>query len=171
MGAVDSGSYTEYAAIAQETGARYHPFALYANDDWKLTNKLTVNAGLRWDTMPPMREVRDRFSFLNPTMTNPVTGSPGALLFAGSGTDGCNCTTPMKTYYKDWGPRLGVAYALGNKTVIRAAYGMYYAHGGGTSGGATALPSTTMELGYAAAPNPTEANLGDSLPAFYLNNS
>ncbi len=171
MGAVDSGSYTEYAANAQETGARYHPAALYANDDWKLTNKLTVNAGLRWDTMPPMREVRDRFSFLNPTMTNPVTGSPGALVFGGSGTDGCNCTTPMKTYFKDWGPRLGVAYELGNKTVIRAAYGMYYAHGGGTSGGATALPSTTMELGYAAAPNPTEANVGDSLPAFYLNDS
>ncbi|HUB52892.1 MAG TPA: TonB-dependent receptor [Terracidiphilus sp.] len=171
LGAVDSGTYTEYASNAQETGARYHPFALYANDDWKLTPRLTVNAGLRWDSMPPMREVQNRFSFLDPTATNPVTGSPGTLEFAGSGTDSCNCTTPMKTYYKDFGPRLGLAYELGDKTVIHAAYGIYYAHGGGTSGGATALPSTTMELGFAAAPNPTEANVGDSLPAFYLNNS
>jgi Carboxypeptidase regulatory-like domain len=169
LGAVDSSSYTEYAPNAQETGSRYHPFAVYANDDWKLTPKLTLNAGLRWDVMPPFREVENRFSFLNPTMTNPVTGTPGALQFAGGGTDGCNCETPMNTYYKDWGPRLGAAYALGDKTVIRAAYGIYYAHGGGTSGGATTLPASGMELGFSAVPNPPSP--GDSLPAFYLNNS
>lgn len=169
VGAVDSGTYTEYAPIAQETGARYHPFALYANDDYKVTSKLTVNAGLRWDTMPPMREAENRFSFLNPTLTNPVTGSPGALQFAGSGPDSCGCGTPMHTYYKDWGPRLGVTYALGDKTVLRAGYGIFYAHGGGTSGGATTLPASTMELGFAAAPNPVSP--GDALPAFYLNNS
>jgi hypothetical protein len=169
MGAVDSSSYTEYAPIAQETGSRYHPYALYANDDWKLTSKLTVNLGLRWDVMPPFRESENRFSFLNPTMTNPITGTPGALQFAGSGMDGCNCSTPMSTYYKDWGPRLGAAYALGDKTVIRAAYGIYYAHGGGTSGGATSLPASGMELGFSAVPNPPSP--GDSLPAFYLNNS
>jgi hypothetical protein len=169
LGAVDSGSYTQYAPIAQETGSRYHPFAFYVNDDYRLTNKLTVNAGLRWDVMPPMREAENRFSFLNPAITNPLTGSPGALQFAGSGPDSCDCTTPLHTYYKNWGPRLGLAYAVTGKTVIRASYGLYYAHGGGTSGGATALPSTTMELGFAAAPNPVSP--GDSLPAFYLNNS
>jgi hypothetical protein len=172
LGAIDSASYTQYAPIAQETGSRYHPFAIYVNDDWKATSKLTVNAGLRWDVMPPMREVQDRFSFLNPTGQNPVTGgAQGSLEFAGNGTDGCDCATPMVTYHGDWGPRLGVAYALDPKTVLRGSYGIYYAHGGGTSGGATALPSTTMELGYASAPNPTEANVGNSLPAFYLNNS
>jgi hypothetical protein len=169
MGAVDSSSYTEYTQIAQETGSRYHPFAFYGNDNWKLTNKLTVNAGLRWDVMPPFRESEDRFSFLNPTMTNPITGNPGALQFAGNGTDGCNCATPMNTYYKDWGPRLGAAYALDDKTVVRAAYGIYYAHGGGTSGGATSLPASGMELGFSAVPNPPSP--GNSLPAFYLNNS
>jgi hypothetical protein len=97
MGATDSGSYTQYAPIAQETGSRYHPFALCANDDWKLTTKLTVNLGLRWDVMPPFHEAESRFSFLNPTMTNPITGSSGALQLAGNGTDGCNCATPMNT--------------------------------------------------------------------------
>lgn len=168
LGAIDSGTYTQYSQLAQETGSRYHPLAFYGNDDWKLTHKLTVNAGLRWDSIPPMREVQNRISFLNPTMTNPVTGSAGALQFAGNGTDGCNCSSPMKTYYKDWGPRLGFAYAFNDKTVLRASYGTYYAHGGGTSGGATALPSSTMELGFTAAPDPVSP--GDSLPAFYLNN-
>ena len=169
LGAVDSATYTQYAPIAQETGSRYHPYALYANDDYKLTSKLTVNAGLRWDVMPSFRESENRFSFLNPTMTNPITGNSGALQFAGSGADGCNCATPVNTYYKNWGPRLGVAYSLNDKTVIRSAYGIYYAHGGGTSGGATTLPASGMELGFSAAPNPPSP--GDSLPAFYLNNS
>jgi hypothetical protein len=169
IGAIDSGSYTEYAPIAQETGSRYRPWALYANDTWKVSDRFTLNAGLRWDVMPPMQEAENRFSFLNPTATNPVTGSPGTLEFAGSGPDSCHCSTPMKTYYKEFGPRLGVDYRLGEKTVLRGSYGIYYAHGGGTSGGATALPSTTMELGFAAAPNPVSP--GDSLPAFYLNNS
>jgi hypothetical protein len=64
---------------------------------------------------------------------------------------------------------LGAAYALGDKTVVRAAYGIYYAHGGGTSGGSTSLPASGMELGFSAVPNPPSP--GDSLPAFYLNNS
>jgi hypothetical protein len=169
LGAVDSSTYTEYAPIAEETGSRYHPFAWYGNDDWKLTNRLTVNAGLRWDDMKPFRESENRFSFLNPTMTNPVTGNAGALEYAGNVADGCNCSTPVKTYYKEFGPRLGAAYALGSKTVIRAAYGIYYAHGGGTSGGATTLPASGMELGFSAVPNPPSP--GDSLPAFYLNTS
>lgn len=169
LGAIDSGSYTEYAPIAQETGARYRPFALYGSDDWKISDKVTLNAGLRWDVMPPMQEAENRFSFLNPTAVNPVTGSPGALEFAGSGPDSCHCSTPMHTYYKDFGPRLGVAWRAMNNTVVRASYGIYYAHGGGTSGGATTLPSSNMELGFAASPNPVSP--GDSLPAFYLNNS
>ena len=167
IGAVDSASYTEYAPNAQETGARYHPFAIYVNDDWKATPKLTINAGLRWDSMPPVREAQNRMSFLNPTGANSYTGTNGTLEFAGNGTDGCNCSTPMNTYYKDWGPRLGMAYAVDSKTVIRGAYGIYYAHGGGTSGGATALPSSNMLLGFSAAPSPTSP--GASLPAFYLN--
>jgi hypothetical protein len=169
LGAVDSSSYTEYAPIAQETGSRYRPFALYANDDYRLTPKLTVNLGLRWDVMPPFRESESRYSFLNPTMANSITGTNGALQFAGYGNDGCECLSPISTYHKEFGPRLGAAYALDSKTVIRAAYGVYYAHGGGTSGGATTLPSSGMELGFSAVPNPPSP--GDSLPAFYLNNT
>jgi len=167
MGALDSSKFNEYAPNAQESGARYHPFAVYVNDDWKATGKLTINVGLRWDSMPPVREAQNRMSFLNPTATNPYTGTNGALEFAGNGTNSCNCSTPIHTYYKDWGPRLGLAYAVNSKTVIRAAIGTYYAHGGGTSGGYTSLLSTAMQLGYETTPNPPSP--GASLPAFYLN--
>jgi hypothetical protein len=165
LGAVDSASYTQYAA--QETGSRFHPFALYVNDDYRLTHKLTFNLGLRWDVMPPFREAENRWAFLNPTATNPVTGSPGTLEFAGSGTDSCGCSTPVQTYYKNLGPRVGLAYSIDSKTVLRASYGVYYTHGGGVGGSANSQPTTTLELGYSYAPNPS--SLYGGLPAFYLN--
>lgn len=168
LGAIDSASYTEYAPVALETGTRFHPFALYVNDDYKVNSKLTVNAGLRWDVLPPFHEMKDRFSFLNPNGVNPYTGTPGTLEFAGNGTDSCNCTTPISTYYKNFGPRLGFAYQLDNKTVVRASGGVYYALGGGTGGTANSTqPGSALELGYSAAPSPTSPGLG--LPAFYLN--
>lgn len=165
LGAVDSGSYTSYAA--QETGARFHPFALYLNDNYKMTHRLTWNLGLRWDVMPSFREAENRWSFLDPSGTNPYTGTPGTLEFAGNGTNSCHCATPVPTNYENFEPRLGLAFALNNKTVIRAAYGLYYTHGGGVGGSANSQPSTTLELGYAYAPGPSSP--ADALPAFYLN--
>jgi hypothetical protein len=168
LGAYHAGTYTEYAPMAQETGTRFHPFALFVNDDYKWTSKLTVNAGLRWDVLPPMREAQNRFSFMNPALTNPYSQSPGALEFAGYGKDSCNCKTPMKTYFKNWGPRLGFAYAANDKTVIRASAGMYYALGGGVGGtGNSTQPGSALELGYSAAPSPVSP--GYALPVFYLN--
>lgn len=168
LGAVDGGTYTEYALNSQETGTRFHPFALFANDDYRLTSKLTINAGLRWDYLPPFHEAENRFSFMNPNLTNPYTGSMGALQFAGSGGAGCNCTTPLSAYNNNWGPRLGFAYALNSKTVIRGSAGMYYALGGGTGGNTNgAGPATALLLGFSAAPNPPSP--GAVLPAFYLN--
>jgi len=167
LGAVDSGSYSQYAPQAQETGSRFHPFALYVNDDYHLNSKLTLNLGLRWDVMPSFREAENRWAFLNPTATNPVTGSPGTLEFAGSGTDSCNCSTPVNTYFKNVGPRVGLAYSLDSKTVVRASYGVYYTHGGGVGGSSNSQPTSTLELGFSSAPSPSSP--GDSLPAFYLN--
>jgi hypothetical protein len=168
LGAVDSGKYTQYAPIAQETGTRFHPFALYVNDDFKLNSRLTINAGLRWDVLTPMREAQDRFSYLDMTQTNPYSGTPGALTFAGHGTDSCNCGTPLSTFHKSFGPRLGLAYALGDKTVIRASGGMYYALGGGVGGTANSTqPGSALELGYSVAPSPSSP--GYALPVFYLN--
>lgn len=150
------------------TGGRYHPFAPYVNDDWKITPKLTLNLGFRWDYLPPYREAHNRFSFLNPSLVNGITGNNGMIQFAGHASGmSCNCDTPVHTYYKNFGPRLGLAYSVDDKTVIHAGFGLFYSHGGGV-GGRSGAASGTGQLGYT-----TSASISGTTtaPAFWLNDS
>jgi hypothetical protein len=158
-----------------EVGGRYRPIAPYVEDTWKATHKLTVDAGLRWDYLPPYREVLDRWTFLNPTLTNAATGTPGALEFAGNyGGSGvsCGCRTPVNTYYANYGPRLGATYAFTDKTVFRVGGGRVFSQGGGVGGRAGAYQGTG-QLGFnTTATGPAEVLSGSaSGPSFYLNNS
>ncbi len=121
LGAPNSATLAQYGV--QEYGSRYRLFSLYGTDDYRVNSKLTVNLGLRWDIYYPYNETQNRASFLNPTAINPAVNYPGALQFAGNGTDGCNCSTPIQTYYKNIGPRLGIAYSVTPKTVVRLSYG------------------------------------------------
>jgi hypothetical protein len=166
VGAANAGSFTNSSVV--ETGARFRPISPYIQDDWKVTSKLTLNLGLRWDYYPSYTEAQNRLSFMNPTLINPVTGTPGALQTAGSGVIGCNCTTPVHNYMKNFGPRLGLAYSFTPQTVVRASYGVIYAHGGATGGSAVSRQGTGL-LGYAASPSFSSASAG--LPAFYLDPS
>lgn len=167
LGAIGSTSLTiqQFSVL----GGRYHPFAPYFQDDYQVTPKLTVNLGLRWDYLPPYQEAQDRFSFLNPNMANPATGTMGALQFAGHRGAGfsCNCSTPVHTYYKNWGPRVGFAYSVNDKTVVRGGFGIFYSHAGGVGGRAGAATGTG-QLGFSVSPSFTDSTAG---PAFYLNNS
>jgi hypothetical protein len=161
--------------------SRIKQIAPFVEDTYKLTPKLTVSYGLRWDYLPPLHEKFNHFTFLNPTATNSATGTLGALEFAGSyGGSGfsCGCKTPLTTYYKNFGPRLGLDYALDSKTVIRAASGIVYSQGGGTGGGRTSGgPGASNGAGQALGFNTTAQALGDTLsgptagPSFYLNSS
>ena len=172
LGAVGSTSltYQPFGVL----GGRYHALAPYLQDTYTITPKLTLTVGLRWDYIPTYREAKDRWSFLNPSLTNPVTGNPGALQFAGhTGGAGvsCNCRTPVSDYMKNFGPRAGLAYSLNSKTVIRAGYALAYSHAGGT-GGAGGAYNGTGQLGFSSAPSWTDGAAGASAgPAFYLNNS
>src|SRR5262249_18006484 len=56
-----------------------------AKDSWRATAKLTINYGLRWNIFPPGRESNDRAGTFDPNLTNPVTGTKGAISFYGSG--------------------------------------------------------------------------------------
>ena len=163
VGAVDSGNYTYYAPEAQDTGERYRPFAFFINDIYRPWEKLTVDLGLRWDYMPPFHEAQARWSFLNTELTNPVTGNLGVLEFAGNVAPGvsCDCSTPVRTYHENIGPRLGLAYQANSKTVIHASFGIYYTGGGGVNAG------SASNLGYSSAPSVSSPGFG--LPAFYLN--
>lgn len=167
LGAVKSAGTTlqSYSVL----GARYHPFAPYVQDDYRVNSKLTLNLGLRWDYMPPYQEDQDRWSFFNPKLTNSITGTPGAIQFAGNRGDiSCNCRTPINTYMKNWGPRIGFAYALNDKTTVRGSYGRFYTHGGGV-GGRAGASAGTGQLGFSVAP-PFSETAGAG-PAFYLNDS
>jgi len=170
LGAVDSSAVT--LQPFSDIGDRYHPISPYLQDDFKITSKLTLNLGLRWDYIPSFRETLDRWSFLNATMTNPYTGNPGNFQFAGNyGGPGvsCGCHSPVSTYFKNFGPRVGFAYSADSKTVFRGGFAILYSHGGGTGGaGAVATGQTGFNdpVSYPANPaSPTAA------PAFYLNNS
>ncbi|HEY4358592.1 MAG TPA: TonB-dependent receptor [Acidobacteriaceae bacterium] len=150
-------------------GGRYKPAAVYFQDDFELTSKLTINAGLRWDYIPPFHEVLDRWSFLNPDLTNSITGNAGMLQFAGSRGAGlsCECRNPVHTYWKNFEPRIGFAYAVDDKTVFRGGYSLTYSHGGAT-GGAGGAGTGTGQTGFSTPISLTDSTGG---PAFYLNNN
>ena len=155
-------------------GGRFRPFAFYFQDDFKATPKLTLNLGLRWDLIPTYREAEDRWSFLNPNIANPITGNMGALQFAGNhGGAGvsCNCSSPANNYYKNFGPRVGFAYAIDEKTVIRGGFGMLYSHAGGT-GGAGGAATGTGQAGFNSTVSFPDNPAGPTAaPAMYLNNN
>ena len=158
-----------------EVGGRYFTIAPYAEDTWKVNSKLTIDAGLRWDYLPPYHEVKNRWSFLNPNITNPATGTPGALQFAGSyGGPGvsCGCRTPVPTYWNNWGPRVGITYQTDAKTVFRIGVGRVFSQGGGVGGRGGAF-NGTGQLGFnTTATAPAEVTTGGAAaPSFYLNNS
>lgn len=158
-----------------ELGGRYHVISPYFEDNWKVTRNLTLDLGLRWDYLPPYREVKNRWTFLNPNLTNGITGTPGELQFAGNyGGPGvsCGCTTPVHTYWKNWGPRLGLAYSVNQKTVIRAGYAQVFTQAGGVGGRGGATNGTGQTGFNMTAIGPTEVTTGAGAgPSFYLNNS
>lgn len=117
-------------------------YAMYVQDDFKMRSNLTLNLGLRWDIETPRHEAIGAQSVLSLAAKNADTpGQLGALVYGKSAT-GAN------TYFKDFGPRIGFAYAPDyiKNTVIRGAYSIYYApltysdFGYNLSSGTTASP-------------------------------
>lgn len=96
---------------------------VYAQDQWRLTSRLTLTYGLRWECQTPAYEARNQSGEVNLTTPNPVAGNlPGAIVFAG----GANGRTFGSTDLSAFGPRAGVAWNVFKHTVFRAGYGLYY---------------------------------------------
>ena len=101
----------------------------FASDTWKATPKLTFDLGIRWDVSTPAKEKWDHMSLLDPHMANPGAGGlPGALVFAGTkyGAASLGRDYPEDIWYRGFGPRVGIAYSLTPKTVVRTGYGIFY---------------------------------------------
>ena len=113
-------------ANPQDPQYRKSATAVFAQDTWKVTRRLTLDYGLRWDYQTPMRELWNRFSEFDPGRPNPAAGNLlGATSYEGSGSGRCNCRFAA-TYPYAFGPRIGVAYQINSKTVFRAGGGVTY---------------------------------------------
>ena len=103
-------------------------YAVFFQDTWRATANLTVNYGLRYAWWDSFGESYDRMGWFDPSVGNPGAGGrPGALTFLGDGPGRNGRTRVFDSYYGALGPRLGLAYALDDKTVLRSYYGIAYA--------------------------------------------
>ena len=118
LGAVNN---TSRAISPTNPGFRTHTPAFYFSDDWKVTQKLTLNLGLRWEVIGGIYEVAGRVVNMDPGLANPGAGNvPGALVWAEDlGKKGF-----QNTNYRQLSPRLGFAYAFSPKMVVRGGYGV-----------------------------------------------
>jgi hypothetical protein len=121
--------------VGWATGSEYHIepkafsrsayWGFYFQDDWKVTRKLTLNLGLRYDFDVPRWEQQDRYSYWDLNAQSPVRApgldTRGVIRFVDS-----NRRSPFDADMNNWQPRVGIAHALNSKTSIRTGYGLFY---------------------------------------------
>jgi hypothetical protein len=132
LGYADSGQIDTVRFIGQQ----FPYYAGYIQDDWKISPKLTVGFGMRWDANTPPTGLDNRWANFSPTTMNPV-GVLGAVEFAGncSGCVGSRTLSPF--WWKGFGAHVGAAYSWDQKTVIRASYARSYGANVSVSGSPT----------------------------------
>lgn len=122
LGLVDNASVN----ALQDPQLRKKSWAFFIQDTWKITRRLTLDYGLRWDYQGQGHEIHYRFSEFSGATPNPSAGGlPGGLIYQGYGPGRCNCLFTIAYPYAI-GPRLGVAYQIDSKTVLRAGWGLVY---------------------------------------------
>jgi hypothetical protein len=94
---------------------RTSSYNLFVNENWRVTNRLTVNAGLRWELNTPPVDRFDRASVYNPATGGIVAVGTGGIPRGGYRADGNN-----------FAPRLGFAYAARSAMVVRGGWGVYF---------------------------------------------
>lgn len=125
-------------------------YGTYIQDDWRLTNKLTLNLGLRWEYTTPYAEKFGNIGYIDFDAVDPVAGVKGTFKLI---EPGGYTSDPNK---KNFSPRIGLAYQVTPKTVVRAGAAIFYATYLGVNAAATdfgngSFLSNALFLG---APNP-----------------
>ncbi len=101
-------------------------FDAYFQDDFKITPRLTINLGVRWSLFLPLQERHDIYSAVDLAKSNPAAGGlPGSYVFAGKDGQGHRLSGGDSSA-NEFAPRLGLAWRLSEKFVIRAGYGISY---------------------------------------------
>ncbi len=109
---------------------RNKEFAAYVQDDIKVNNRLTLNLGLRWDVMVPFTETNDQIIYVDANKPDPGAGGiPGGATKFGN-CDGCSGIHRAAIHWRNYQPRVGLAYSLNRKTVIRSGFYMSMLDGG-----------------------------------------
>jgi hypothetical protein len=104
-----------------ESKLGYHSLGLFVQDSWKVSRKLTLDLGLRYDYQTYMTEQYGRMQDTSLTTQDTKLGRPGAVIYGAT----CKCDF-SHNYPFAFGPRLGGAYQLDTKTVIRGGAGIQY---------------------------------------------
>jgi Carboxypeptidase regulatory-like domain/TonB dependent receptor len=132
-GASFGNQTTGSVVVSQPVAGKQTYRALYFADNWHVSNKLTLNLGLRYELQGPWSERYNRLTYFDPSVTNAsVTGCSGTPGSACAGDLFLVNTGPVKSrnslplFKKDFAPRIGLAYAPDSKTVIRGGYGIFF---------------------------------------------
>ncbi|HEX5431938.1 MAG TPA: TonB-dependent receptor [Bryobacteraceae bacterium] len=150
LGLVDSVSI----APPSESRQFQSHVGVYAQDSWKATRKLTLDYGLRWDYGTYATEEYGRSVNFSANVANPNAGNRlGGTIFEGSGPGHCNCSF-ASNYPLAFGPRIGIAYQINDKTVLRAGWGLIY--------------NQTTYGGLPTAASNTVTSIGQGLPVMTL---
>jgi hypothetical protein len=106
----------------------YRTYAgVFAQDSWKVNNRLTLNYGLRWSGNSPITEKEDRLANFNPTLPDPNFGGIlGATEYMGDGPGRAGRRSLFGGNWKDFGPTFGFAYRVTERIVARGGYGISY---------------------------------------------
>jgi hypothetical protein len=121
--------------FAIENRLRNFYVAPYVQDDIKISSRLTVNVGLRWDIMRAFTENGDNVLFFDPTVPNPGAVTPGGTPLLGAANKLGTCSacagySRADTHWKNFSPRLGFAYKLNPKTVVLSGFALNFLDGG-----------------------------------------
>jgi hypothetical protein len=102
--------------LAADVGMRSTEYSGYINDDWRATQRLTLNLGLRYELDTPFTEVDNLWASFDPATAKVLV----------AGRNGVSRTAGVKTFKKGFAPRLGFAYQVGQRTVVRGGAGLFW---------------------------------------------
>ncbi len=126
LGLVDSSE----RIFITEDKLRNRAFAFYAQDDFKLNSRLTINAGIRYDILQPFTEAHNNIIFVDRNAPNPGAGGLLGAATKFGNCDGCANVNRAAIHWKYFQPRLGFSYQLTPKTVVQGGFYLSILNGG-----------------------------------------